>query len=256
MKLILILCLFSFQLSAANGSVAATLITYEFTKLEESAPPTPLVGLSHAPLDAMLRKYVSTTGKVDYASFKNDPTIARYLGMLESATPSAMGENEEKAFWINVYNIYTIKLIIDNKMPKSIKDIGSPWDRKFIKIAGETYSLNQVENEILRPKFKDARIHFAINCASVSCPKLHNAAFTASNIEAKLEQLAREFVNDSAMNELSAGRIKISNIFDWYGVDFKQSGTVIDWLNQYSDVTINADAKIGYKNYNWDLNIR
>jgi alpha-amylase/alpha-mannosidase (GH57 family) len=63
-------------------------------------------------------------------------------------------------------------------------------------------------------------------------------------------------VNDSAMNELSAGRIKISNIFDWYGVDFKQSGTVIDWLNQYSDVTINADAKIGYKNYNWDLNIR
>ena len=94
------------------------------------------------------------------------------------------------------------------------------------------------------------------NCASVSCPKLHNAAFTASNIEAKLEQLTREFVNDSVMNELSSGRIKISNIFDWYGVDFKQSGTVIDWLNQYSDVKIDGDAKIGYKSYNWDLNIR
>lgn len=253
MKLTLILCLFSFQFLSANGSVAAD---YELTKLEESLPPSPLVGFSHAPLDAMLRKYVSATGKVDYASFKNDPTISRYLGMLEAATPSAMSENEEKAFWINVYNIHTIKLIIDNKMPKSIKDIGFPWDKKFIRIAGKTYSLNQVENEILRPKFKDARVHFAINCASISCPKLHNSAFTASNIEVKLEQLTREFVNDSAMNQFSPGRIKISNIFDWYGEDFEQVGTVIDWLNQYSDVKIDGGVKIGYKSYNWGLNIR
>ncbi len=262
MKLTLILCSLSVQLLAANGPITPDVLEaysvdmnmYEFPVLEEANTSVPVIAVSHAPLDAMLKKYVSASGKVDYASFKNDPTIARYLGMLESATPSAMDRNEEKAFWINVYNIYTIKLIIDNNVPKSINDIGSPWDKKFIKIAGKTYSLNQVENEILRPKFGDARVHFAINCASISCPKLHNAAFTASNLEAKLEKLTKEFVNDSAMNDISAGNIKISNIFDWYGVDFKKEGTVIDWLNKYSNVQINSDAKIGYKNYNWNLN--
>ena len=111
-----------------------------------------------------------------------------------------------------------------------------------------------MENEILRSKFNDPRVHFAINCASVSCPKLHNAAFTASNIEGKLEKLTKEFVNDSAMNNLSEGRIKISKIFNWYGIDFKKDGSVIDWLNKYSNVQIDSSAKISYMNYNWNLN--
>ena len=262
MKLTLLLCSISLQLLAANGPVTADIFepysvdtkTYEFPKLEEVITTVPLVGVSHAPLDAMLRKYVSASGKVDYASFKSDPTIARYLGMLESASPAVMSRNEEMAFWINVYNIYTIKLIIDNNMPKSIKDIGSPWDKKFIKIDGQTYSLNQVENEILRSKFNDPRVHFAINCASISCPKLHNTAFTASNVEGELEKLTKEFVNDSAMNYLSEGSIKISNIFNWYGIDFKKEGSVIDWLNKYSNVQIDSSAKITYMNYNWNLN--
>lgn len=255
MKLTAFLCALSLQLLAEPVTpellqpYSANMETYEFSPIETSAA----AGISHAPLDMMLKKYVSASGSVNYAGFKNDPTLGRYLGILESADPKSMSRAEQKAFWINVYNIYTIKLIIDNYPLKSINDIGSPWDKKFIRIAGNNYSLNQVENEILRPQFNDARVHFAINCASISCPKLHNRAFTAENLESKLDKLTREFVNGN-MNELTPQKVMVSKIFDWYAVDFITDGSLIDWLNKYADIEINSDAAIAYKKYDWGLN--
>ena len=142
------------------------------------------VKAGHTVWDMMLKKHVSSTGKVDYDGFKSDPNFERYITILESANPNdpSWSSNDKKAFWINAYNSFTIKLILDNYPVKSIKDISSPWDKKFITINGENYSLNQIENDILRPTYKDARIHFAVNCAAVSCPKLHNRAFTAENL--------------------------------------------------------------------------
>lgn len=260
MKLTVILCTLSLQLLAGESSISPELLApytieaHEAWLAEQPVVEAPVVGMNYGPLDMMLKKHVTAAGKVDYASFKNDPNLSRFLRMMEAADPSGWSTNEQKAFWINVYNIYTIKLIIDNYPVKSINDIGSPWDKKFINIAGKSYSLNQVENEILRPRFNDPRVHFGINCASISCPKLHNAAFTASNLDSKLNKLTKEFVNDKKMNELNASSIKVSKIFDWYGVDFKKDGTLLDWLNKYSDTKINSDAKLTYANYDWNLN--
>ncbi len=253
MKLVLLLCVFALN-SLDSHETPLTEILNEYSV-------TPSEGLlevkaGHTVWDMMLKKYVSSTGKVDYEGFKSDPNFKRYIGILESANPAdaSWSANDKKAFWINAYNSFTIKLIIDNYPLKSIKDVGSPWDKKFITINGKNYSLNQIENDILRPTYNDPRIHFAVNCAAVSCPKLHNGAFTAENLNSKLEKLTKEFVNNKSMNDISAGQVKISKIFEWYAVDFTKSGSIIDWLNKYSTVKIDSGASVSYKGYTWSLN--
>ena len=144
-------------------------------------------------------------------------------------------------------------MIIDNYPVKSIKDIKQPWDKKFFKIGGEAMSLNQIEHEILR-KMDEPRIHFAIVCASYSCPKLQNEAFTANNLEIQLTNATKEFLADKNRNEISEKSIKISKIFDWFAKDFTQDGSLIDFLNTYTDVTISPKAKKRYLEYNWALN--
>ena len=100
----------------------------------------------------------------------------------------------------------------------------------------------------------EPRIHFAINCASFSCPKLINEAYTEANLEKQLATAAKSFINDTSKNTITANKVEISKIFDWFAGDFKQKGTVIDFLNQYSTLKINSKAKISYKEYNWTLN--
>ena len=100
----------------------------------------------------------------------------------------------------------------------------------------------------------EPRIHFAINCASYSCPNLLNEAYTEKNLENQLETAAKSFINDKSKNNITANTIEISSIFDWFTGDFKKKGTLIDFLNKYSSVKINAKAKISYKEYNWNLN--
>ena len=126
--------------------------------------------------NGLLRKYVNSSGKVNYKGFKSDKSkLDAYLKELEN---NPIQENWSKAkkmaYWINAYNAFTIKLIVDNYPISSITKLhgGKPWDVKWIKLGGQTYSLNNIENDILRPKYKDARIHFAVNCAAKSCPPL------------------------------------------------------------------------------------
>ncbi|MCB0737229.1 MAG: DUF547 domain-containing protein, partial [Bacteroidetes bacterium] len=130
----------------------------------------------------------------------------------------------------------------------------SVWKDKFFTIGGVKRSLDEIENQILRKDFTEPRIHFAINCASESCPKLYNQAFTADNLEKNLEKLAKGFVNDTKRNKITASSIEISEIFSWFKDDFTKSGTVIDYLNKYSTTKINKDAKISYLKYDWSLN--
>jgi hypothetical protein len=211
--------------------------------------------IDHTLWDKLLSKYVSAEGKVNYQGFKKDPLFAQYLNILSKAKLSdKFSSNERKAFWINVYNAFTIKLITDNYPVKSIRDIEGAWDKKFIDIGGQKYSLNQVENEVLRPVFKDARIHFAINCAAISCPRLHNKAFTAANVEELLQKLTSDFINNPAFNSITASGAKISQIFEWYAVDFVGPQGIIGFLNTYAKVKANPNAKISYFEYNWALN--
>jgi hypothetical protein len=130
---------------------------------------------------------------------------------------------------------------------------GKAWDLKFIEINGEKYSLNNIEHDILRKKYSDPRIHFAVNCASVSCPKLSNTAFLADGLNEKLENAAKEFINNPSKNSISASNAEVSSLFDWYKDDFTKNGSVADYLNRYSTTKLVAE-KISFKEYNWNIN--
>ena len=140
------------------------------------------------------------------------------------------------------------------KIKKGIPFINSVWDKEFITIEGNAYSLGHIEHEILRKEFDEPRIHFAIVCASISCPKLLNAAYTTDQLEAQLTQQTKEFINDSTRNKIEASQAQLSKIFSWFKGDFTKKGTLADYLNQYSNTQIPADAKISYLDYDWGLN--
>jgi len=213
-------------------------------------------GVSHTAWNSLLQKHVSASGAVDYKGFQNEEAqLQSYLKQLADNAPADSWSDEEKlAYWINLYNAYTVDLILDHYPLKSIRDISEPWDTPIAKVGDKTYSLNQVEHEIVRKRFNEPRIHFAVNCASQSCPELLNKAYTAENLDQLLEQQTKKFINNPKHNEISADQVRISSIFDWYKEDFVKNGTVIDFLNTYSNTEIKENASVGYKDYNWNLN--
>ena len=208
----------------------------------------------------LLQKHVTNTGIVDYKSFKNNEgKLDTYIAYLENTSPNnSWSKNKQKAFWINAYNAYTIKLILENYPIKSIMDIKkdgkTAWKIPFAIVGGKTYTLDHIEHEILRKTLFDPKIHVGVNCASGSCPKLGNKAFTEENVEVELTKLMKDFINDISRNKLSKKKVQISSIFDWFKEDFTKNGSVIDFLNSYADTEINEKAKISYLKYDWTLN--
>lgn len=208
----------------------------------------------------LLQNYVTESGIVDYKSFKNDEVkLDSFITYLEVTTPNdSWSQNKQKAFWINAYNAYTIKLILEYYPLKSImnikKDGKTAWKIPFAKVGGKTYTLDHIEHEILRKNLFDPKIHVGVNCASGSCPKLGNIAFTEENVEAELTKLMKAFVNDTSRNKISKKKAQISSIFDWFKGDFTKEGSVIDYLNQFSETQIKSNARISYLKYDWTLN--
>ncbi len=220
--------------------------------------------ISHDIWNELVKKHVTDGGEVDYNGIIQDSIrFNAYLDLLSSNHPNEANwtRDERLAYWINAYNAYTVKLILDHYPVKSIKDIkrgipfvNSVWDIKFIEIEGNTYDLNNIEHRILRKEFYEPRIHFAINCASVSCPKLRNEAFTADQIESQLKSQTTSFLSDPVKNQLTADHIKISKLFSWFKGDFTNNGSLIDFLNEHGPVQIDRSAKIDYLDYDWNLN--
>ncbi len=210
--------------------------------------------------NSLLKKHVDTKGNVNYKAFKNDEAkLQDYLNYLAKTSPQkSWSAAKTKAFWVNAYNAYTIKLILDNYPLKSITKIKKggkdAWNIKFAKVGGKNYTLNHIEHEILRKKFNDPKIHVGVNCASGSCPQLGNFAFTEANYEAKTDALMKKFVNDTKRNKISGDKVQISKIFEWFKGDFTKKGSLIDFLNKYSNTKISANAKIQYLKYDWNLN--
>ena len=220
--------------------------------------------VQHAEWDVLVKKHVSKNGMVDYQGFlKDKKQLQVYLDKLSANKPtSKWSKNEKMAFWINAYNAFTVKLILDNYPIKSIKDIkrgipfvNSVWDIAFIPMGKEKIDLNYIEHSILRKEFKDPRIHAAINCASFSCPLLRNEAYYASRLDEQLNDAMRKFVNDPQRNQLDKSNIKISKIFSWFAGDFKLNGSsVVDYLNKYAKKRVQPNAKIDFLEYQWELN--
>jgi hypothetical protein len=205
--------------------------------------------------NSFLTKYVLDDGKVNYTAIsQNKNELDQVISDVSKIQSSSLtSKDEQLAYWINIYNIYTIKLIIDNYPITSIKNLdnGKTWDIKRITLQGKKYSLNDIENNIIRPTFKDARIHFAVNCGAKSCPPLHNRAFTGKTLNSQLDQLAKKFINNKSFMTLSPGKITISKIFEWYKTDFNN---IIAFINKYSTIKVNNNAQILYQTYDWSLN--
>ena len=212
----------------------------------------------HFLFDELLKKYVSDNGNVDYEGFKNSrEKLLGYISILQNTFPKfdklKPSKEQKLAYWINAYNALTIDLILQNYPLKSIKDIDKPWDQRLWKFGNKWLNLNDIEHQILR-KMDEPRIHFAIVCASFSCPKLQNTAFTVSDIETQLTTATKEFLDDSTKNYISQNNLRLSKILKWFAKDFKTNGSLIDFLNKYTEIEISSKAKKSFKDYNWDLN--
>jgi hypothetical protein len=209
--------------------------------------------------DRLLKKYVSNGG-VKYAAWKSNAgdmkDLQTVVDGIGSANVGAMSRNDQLAFYINAYNAWILHEALEKYPTKSVKDaLFTFFTSKRIKVAGEQTSFNALEKETIRSKFSEPRIHFALNCASQSCPPLSSEAYRGGNLDSQLERLSRSFVNSPrgvAWQE-GAKTAELSKIFDWYKDDFKDGGPVA-FINKRRSKPLPADVKISYQNYDWALN--
>lgn len=220
-------------------------------------------------LDKVLSRYVSN-GTVDYKTLKTNTTdLDRYLAAaakISKADFAKWSTDEQMAFYINLYNAATLKHIIKHYPVTSIKKIGgwftSPWKIKFITLFGKKVHLDHIEHEILRVKYSDARIHFALVCAAKSCPPLRAEAYRGATLSAQLDDQGRIFLSDRTKNRVSMveHRLYLSKIFDWFEKDFvKHSGSVQRFVAPYvplggKPANIVHDYAIDHLSYDWSLN--
>jgi hypothetical protein len=228
---------------------------------------------AHIVWNSILEQY-TRDGWVDYARLKaaGQESLNLYLGSLESVCSEhyvSWSRDERLAFWINVYNAYTIKLIIDHYPVRSIRSIGwlplAAFRKSFIPLRwyhSKDLSLNDIENGILRATFEEPRIHFAIVCASRSCPSLRSEAFRPADLERQLEESARAFIRDPTKNRFDpvAGTLYLSKIFDWFKGDFEAAtGGLKDYVARHLEEpaasrVATGDPVIRFLSYDWSLN--
>ncbi|WP_248724114.1 DUF547 domain-containing protein [Seonamhaeicola sp. ML3] len=233
-----------------------TIETYEEPIVEHETTLYFPEKISHDSWNGLLAKHVSDKGHVNYKGFKKDKTkLNEYIKLLGNNLPNSEWPKTQKlAYWINAYNAFTIDLILRHYPLESIKDIKNPWKQRYWKLGNKWYNLDEIEHEILR-KMDEPRIHFAINCASISCPILLNQAYTPESLEEQLTTMTRRFIADSTKNDLSKDPIELSKIFKWFSKDFQNGdSTLVEFLNTYSDNTIYSSTKRTFKDYNWNLN--
>lgn len=244
-------------------------LVFSFVVFSCQSPSLGMAGTtppSHQIWDQLVKTHVKPNGMVDYKGFIKDKSkLEQYLKLISENAPDrkTWTKNQQLAYWINAYNAFTVKLIVDNYPTKSIRDLGPKlkiplikdvWHYQFFKIGGVESSLDEIEHSILRKEFDEPRIHFAINCASVSCPPLLNEAFVPEKIESQLQKVTVSFINDPTRNKITPDQAQISSIFSWFQGDFTKKGSLISFLNLYSKVKIKANAKISHLDYNWNLN--
>ncbi|NOT53915.1 MAG: DUF547 domain-containing protein [Deltaproteobacteria bacterium] len=218
--------------------------------------------VDHAPWQTLLTQYVDTNGRVAYRDLqaKDATTFAQYLMTLTQARLDGLSEAEEKALWINAYNAVIVSGILQGYTAENILKRKRLFSWYALPIAGKDRTPDEIEHEILRKKFRDPRIHFAIVCASTSCPKLRAEAYVAERLEQQLDDAARQFVNDPARNRIEQQQIALSLIFKWFAQDFiEHAGSVANFLHRFvtddkKGIVERLSGDPEYFTYNWTLN--
>lgn len=259
-KIILITCLLIL-------SIVSVIFLYHYRVETDYRNQNTLIDspFSHELFNLVLQENVDKN-LFDYANLKENPkNLEDYLNQLASAEPDKMSFYEQMAFWINSYNALIIKGVIDHYPTKSVQKVklfGGFFSRLKFNVAGEMYSLNQIEHDIIRKEYVDARIHFALVCASKSCPPLENSVYQPDQIEEQLEEVTLKFISNPDKVRLDRDKriLYLSKIFKWYKEDFTEGyDGVKDFLADYlpqedADFVVRKDVKIHYLNYDWSLN--
>ncbi len=228
--------------------------------------------VDHRAFDALLRAHV-VNGAVDYNAFKAAPSFTTYLASLDAVKPAALSNDERLAYWINVYNAFTIKLIVDKGERQSIRNVNKsfgllklkgPWSDPIVRASGRVLTLDQVEHEIIRKEFDEPRIHFALVCAAIGCPPLRSEAYTATRLESQLAEQAQRFIRESPEKnrvDVPSRTVFVSMVFTWYRDDFGGTDKAIgqylsDWYPAGPERELLRSGRFTLKqtNYDWTLN--
>ena len=228
--------------------------------------------INHSSLQTLLDRYVvdnhpSGINRFNYGGMteKDKQLLRTYISDMRSIDPRKYARKEQKSYWINLYNALTVNLVIEAYPIESIKKLGKgffsfgPWDDEVITVQGQTLSLNNIEHGILRPIWKDNRIHYAVNCASLGCPNILKQAYTATTTDTLLNKAARDYVNHPRGVRFEDNKLVVSSIYHWYRDDFgKSDSNVIKHLIEYAEPPLKQKLLVysgGFDDaYDWQLN--
>lgn len=228
--------------------------------------------VDHSAFDLLLRQHV-VNGLVDYDAFGRSAEFSRYLALLDRVDPASLDDNERLAYWINVYNAYTIELVNRHKERASIRNINKsfgflrlkgPWSEPLVRAAGRTLSLDDVEHRIIRKEFHEPRVHFALVCAALGCPPLRSEAYTGARLDAQLDDQARRFLLRSPEKnrvDVATGTVYVSMIFrlyrdDFGGTDASVGAFIARWYPEGAERLLLQSGKYSLRetDYDWSLN--
>lgn len=240
----------------------------------ERNDPNSRESIDHTPWDNLLSRHVRTSDQgvnlVDYHGFSTgDRTmLADYITILSGVPISQFNRDQQLAYWVNLYNALTVRVVLDHYPVESIRDIDispglfatGPWDKKLISIEGENLTLNDIEHRIMRPIWRDPRIHYVVNCASIGCPNLRDRAYSGTEIDTALDRAATAYVNDPRGVSVVDGKVSVSKIYDWFIEDFGGSeGMVLRHLQRYAApelaARLEAIGKLSDVHYDWSINL-
>jgi hypothetical protein len=228
----------------------------------------------HRGWNLLVSTLVSEQGRVDYEGFSvRRHELDWYLASLDQAPIASLHREALLALLINAYNACTVRLILDGvgegRLPRSIRELRDPWGRRSCRVGGETVSLDTIEHGLIRPFFKDPRIHAAVNCASRGCPRLAAQAYRGEAIDAQLQRAMQDMVNDPGQLRIEGRQLRVSRIFDWYAEDFLDPtflgsrASILDYIRAFAKPplrraidALGPSPRLGYLDYDWNLNSR
>jgi hypothetical protein len=263
----------SLAISASLAVGVPTAAAGELDAYFKANNPASATTVDHNAWSVLLGKYVVKSpdgiNRVAYArvAAPDKQALKAYIRALQSVKVTALKSDEQRAFWANLYNAVTIDVILSHYPVKSIKDISlggslfksGPWSKPLVTVEGRQLSLDNIEHDILRKVWRDPRVHYSVNCASIGCPNLMPVAFTGATLDTMLTQGARDYINHPRGVRVSGNSVRLSNIYSWFSEDFGAGqALLLQHLKVYATPALKAQLdrvqSIAGYDYDWSLN--